>query len=360
MTTSSQAAVDHWVPDPDFGGRRVHIREWNRPTGESDDEVTGQTIGLMHQLAYQDARNPAITDAAAAAVDLSPGPRTPRSLTDAFFGYAKATVTYTHETDMQTPFSDLLRYQYDQTLITPAALIAMPRPAGDCVDFAMLVAAMCHAYGIPAAFKTIAADAKHPEVYSHVYVVAQLAPGIFYALDASNGPAPGAEFNLPRGRKARIWPNPYDLTRNPEMLYQSAQPARRPQLLSNFRRRRAAARLGDVSEDGVPIYDGLPPGNPTTYEQPSGGSGWTKILTTVVDDATRIAAPLIRQANIKAPYYIEGANGAQILYDPSTGKTANAGAASQRTPAVISQNLLIGGAVLAAVFVAISASTGKR
>lgn len=347
MLRRDKPAADNWFPDADFAGRRVHVLEYDRPGSGDDDAVTGQSIGLMQRLANRDTGTAAVSSAAQAiAAQLGSNP-TPKQLADAIFAFCARTVTYQHEEDMKTQFSDLKNFAYDQTLIPPAALLAMPRPSGDCVDFSMLALALCRLYSIPAVYKTIAAD-KTSSAYSHVYVMAQTAPGRFYALDTSNGPGPGFEFALPAGKKEKLWPDPADLARKP--------------MIHTVRRQ---ARLGDLSTDAGsgegPEYDGVPPGSQTGYEYPAAGGsgGWTRIATTIIDDATRIAAPLVRQSNIQAPYYIAGANGAQILYDPSTGKTANAGSAAARTPAVLSQNLLIAAAIGAVALFAFSSSQRK-
>jgi hypothetical protein len=333
LTPLDHPAADRWSPNPDFGGRFVRVLEYDRPVSGGDDDYTRQAVMAMHHLATRDAHSHAVRECAVAAARQFEGHTTAQELADAIFDHVQQLVAYEYEDQMQTPFTDMARIIYDQTLIAPSALLQMPKPRTDCVGFSMLVASMCRLFGIPTAYKTIAAE-PGSEAFSHVYVIAQLAPGRFYALDASNAPGPGFEFDLPTGKKSKVWPNPADLLEGPFMIHDQR------------------SRLGELSEDGVPIYDGANPSG-------DGGSGWTDLVQTIVDDASKIAAPLIRQDSIKAPYYIAGANGAQILYDPSTGKTANAGAASQRTPAVISQNLLIGAGVLAAVLVALSFNKHK-
>jgi len=346
-----QPEYDTWAPDADFG-RTVRITEYDR--GEGDDELTRQSTCLMHELATHDADEPVIRAAAVAAVrQLDPGTATPQQIADAIFREAQRRVTYEDDDTLNTPSADIAGTIFDQTLISPAALLSMPRPRGNCVDFSMLVHALCRLFGLPCAYKTIAAD-PNSEDYSHVYAVAQIAPGNFYPLDASNAPGPGLEFDLPKGKKSKLWPNPIDLSSPP------------------IRQRRLAGLTGYIDatgnyQDGTnpdPTYGGTVA--PPDYVQgpanvfiatPPPAGGWTSILSTIANDASAIAAPLVRQASIQAPYYIAGANGAQILYDPSTGKTANAGSAAQRTPAVISQNLLIGAGVAAALLIAMS---GKR
>ena len=68
---------------------------------------------------------------------------------------------------------------------------------GDCDDFSMYVAACLKSLGIPCSFATIAADARDPEQFSHVYVVAYpmtvRGMRMRLPLDASHGEYPGWE-----------------------------------------------------------------------------------------------------------------------------------------------------------------------
>lgn len=152
---------------------------------------------------------------------------------------------------------------------------------------------------------------------------------------------------------------------------------------------RGRGRLGDVSidESGIPYDLGYDPG--TSYDpgsslmtgpnvnlndpalQIDGSTGantgtgpglFTKIATTLINDATSIAAPLIRQNSVQAPYYITGANGAQILYDPSTGRTANAGFTSGINSAIggLPTSVIIYGLAALATLAVIFSSSPKR
>jgi hypothetical protein len=343
LTHSAQRPdVDHWTADPDFRGA-VHIQEFDRPEG--DQSLTRQAIALMHALANRDQHHPRIHAAALQIARQLPDHPRPQRIADTVFYFVKRAMRYQHEDEMHTPFNDFADFLYDQTLIEPAAILSMPDPRGDCVDFSMLCSALLQVFHIPAAYRTIAANPASPD-YSHVYVVAQLAPGRFYALDTSNGPAPGMEFALPKGKRKATWPNPADLRRPAEMI-------------------RTRARLGATDDEGnwipdpAPAPDQIAPGTyaggytdqyaplAPTPTPPAASGGWTKLLTTLTNDASAIAAPLIRQSTIQAPYYITGANGQQILYDPSTGKVANATAASSALGGASGSLLmLIGGALL--------------
>lgn len=46
--------------------------------------------------------------------------------------------------------------------------------AGDCDDYSILIAALCHAIGVPVRFVVIGADRRNPRRFSHVYPVARV------------------------------------------------------------------------------------------------------------------------------------------------------------------------------------------
>ncbi len=309
--------------DADFGALTVVVREYDRPRGTNDELITAQTIGMMQWLSDRDAASPAVLDMARTIAAEAPDPAAFKAIADSIFAAVKARVHYLHEDELHTPFKRPDKFRYDQTLIPPAALLAMPEPKGDCPHYSMLTASLCRVCGIPSAYKTIAADPADPKRYSHVYVVAQIAPGEFYPLDTSNAPAPGEEYARPL--KARVWPNHQDTSKEGMIR------TRRTYALIH----RSTGRLADLYDDigagdasqisspgGVPWSD---PG--ITYPVPGAtepGTDWTKLITVFANDASKIAAPLIATNLRQQPYYIQGAGGAQVLYDPNTGQVATA------------------------------------
>lgn len=79
------------------------------------------------------------------------------------------------------------------------------RVEGDCDDYSMYCAALLKALGIDCAFATVGANSEHPEVFSHVYVVAYWR-GQRIAMDCSHGPQAGWEvYPYGQGHKFCEW-----------------------------------------------------------------------------------------------------------------------------------------------------------
>lgn len=338
---------------PEYG-RPVRVREFDRPM-LSDDVETAQTVAYMEELASFDAGERHVIDAthralaeAGCTLD-SP----PREIADAVFWFLKRCIRY-----VPTPATSAL---VDQTLIAPSALLQMPDPEGDCAQFSMLAAAMFRNCCMPCFFVTIAADPKYPTIFSHVYNAVELAPGGLLPFDASNGPEPGAEYML--AMKKRVWPrtNPDNCSRKGKVMLRSGRPAR------GFRNAGLRGTLGDDSFDfSVPDPSSIDPGIPTdiganTYAEfgaPVGQSFPTlqpstspSFFTTLANDVTSLAAPIVRAVTSK-PYYVTNpATGQQVLYNPATGQSVGGLSASLSSPAV-----LIG----IAVVVGVIALSGRR
>ncbi len=89
-------------------------------------------------------------------------------------------------------------------LISPRHLAEMRNPVEDCDGFTSYTAALLRSRGVPCNFATVAADAREPGRYSHVYLACYPPTGRI-ALDTSHGPYPGWEAPNVYGKK-REWP----------------------------------------------------------------------------------------------------------------------------------------------------------
>ncbi len=300
--------------DPSYG-RNVRVAEFDRPM-MGDDVETAQTIAYMEELASFDAGEASVIDATHRALEEAGLDMTapPIEKMKAIFWWLKRTIRY-----VPTPGTS---FNVDQTLIAPSAMLAMKDPEGDCPQFSMLAAAMFRICCMVCLFKTIAAEPAYPEIFSHVYNVVEIAPGVFLPFDSSNGPAPGAEFANPS--KARVWPRTVpDRCRakkgNLLMMRSGSVPP-------GLRNRTLRGSLGDSNGD----YGGETnnPANPASIGISSGagsaGPSTGSIFTTIANDITAIAAPLVRQATAPRPYYVTNPQGQQVLYNPSTGQALSA------------------------------------
>ncbi len=90
----------------------------------------------------------------------------------------------------EAPMFRLNEPNQQDLLITPAVLIRMQDPAGDCDDFTMMAAALLKALGVSFVIVTIAAGPDDPSRWSHVFLMAMLPNGPL-PIDASHGSGPG-------------------------------------------------------------------------------------------------------------------------------------------------------------------------
>lgn len=324
----------------------------------SDDVETAQTVVYMDQLAAKDCNDGTV----AAAVDeaLNQAQLTHHSpafdKACAVFWWLKRTIRY-----VPTPGTSLA---VDQTLIAPTATLAMPEPIGDCPQFSMLAAAMFRVLCMDCRYVTIAASTAAPEQWSHVYNTVEIFPGQFMPFDASEGPEPGAEYANPY--KKKIWPKTVAgkcVTRET-----SRDMIRRSHTMTGMRNSSLRTSMGDLGDtlcDDTGCYDSAtgstfpaPPPIPGGYgyeapvdlsvlnasiaantpmpAAPTTGSASPAWLNTLINDATSLVSPIVKQVTQQQPYYIAGPNGQSVLYNPVTGTVQGSGVSlSTINPTVI-------------------------
>jgi len=178
---------------PDFGLATVTMEA--RPSME-DEAFTAQTIERMVEYAGAAATSPIVRQAALAA---AAGFSSQASQAGAIWKWIRERIRFQTDEDTARPIA--ADPENTEVLIPPDHLLRMARPAGDCDDFSMLAAAMLMSLGIPASFRTVAADPASDR-YSHVYVVAHTAEGRL-PMDCSHGRFPGWEVRATG--KARDW-----------------------------------------------------------------------------------------------------------------------------------------------------------
>jgi hypothetical protein len=96
-------------------------------------------------------------------------------------------------------------------LISPAVLLRMANPQGDCDDFTMAAAALLAAAGLEQCIVTVACDPRDAQRWSHVFGMVKHPNGEWLPLDCSHGQFPG--WMVPQHRISR-W-QAWDLSGNP-------------------------------------------------------------------------------------------------------------------------------------------------
>jgi transglutaminase-like putative cysteine protease len=253
---------------PNFSGP-VQVLTLDRPQPEDDESTTAQTIALMAELARQDSQHPIVRRAAYAAI--AGAGSDARKEAEAIHQWIRNHVKFVEDSTL-AGFSD--DPENAEVLVRPIDLLTMPQPAGDCDDFSMLAAAMLRAVGIPAAFRTVAADGT-PN-YSHVYVLALLPDREPLPIDASHGPYAGWEANATG--KQRTWPI-------------DEQEATTMQ-------QRNLAGLGFTVDD--------------TTDTSGGGIDWTSIIDTGLNSAAKVLVPRYAVPQLNSGQYIQQGN--QVMY----------------------------------------------
>jgi hypothetical protein len=174
--------------------------------GPDDNTATAQTVERMcRHIAGAVAHDPATQASAADAlqrfgnVALSPLRRRAWSV----WWYVKHRMKFVQ--DEKLLGSMLGEPPQRELMISPAILLRMKEPQGDCDDFTMLVCALLKCLNVPFEIVTIAADPTAPERWSHVYAVALVEDGQRIPIDASHGKFPGWEVPLEHILRYQAW-----------------------------------------------------------------------------------------------------------------------------------------------------------
>lgn len=171
------------------GNQSAKIRLAVADSSSDDDTAVQQTLEQMARIIQRSACHPVVQSAAAAiAAQLPPG-STRAQIAEAVWAYVRSRVSFVPDARIIPGAREVL--------IEPPLLLSMIRPAGDCDDFTMSVAAILSALGVPVRPMAIAANPAEPEMFSHVYATAVLEDStplpIVFPVDASHGPYAGWE-----------------------------------------------------------------------------------------------------------------------------------------------------------------------
>jgi hypothetical protein len=168
------------------------------PLSDDPDTAVAQTIETMGRYVRED-RSSRFFQSLAAQLRGQSHQQTKRNV----FAWIKARVRFVNDSViadlLRAPESDLDKSSIAEVLIRPLDIVRMVDPMGDCDDFSMLGACLLTAAGVHCAFVTLAADAREPSQYSHVYLVAEHEP-----FDSSHGPFVGWEARNRFGKR-QLW-----------------------------------------------------------------------------------------------------------------------------------------------------------
>jgi len=201
---------------PGFGSV---VRYDTTTLSDDPDTQTAQVVGIMSQYASEDATSPEIRGDLESVLGAGWQDRLDKpTVVERLYGHVKGKIQFLPDITMAQPVVERLGSQVQWTpvvevLIRPRDMSVMCmdgscRRAGDCDDFSMYLASLLLAAGIPCNFVTVAADARAPEQFSHVYVAAY--PGGYASrervpLDASHGACVGWEVENRFGKRQE-WP----------------------------------------------------------------------------------------------------------------------------------------------------------
>jgi hypothetical protein len=165
------------------------------PLSDDPDTAVAQTIRQMSEYVCADRASPFFRSLARQLKGAS-SDDTIHNVWD----WIKARVRFVPDSQiaamLQLPASQLRHSSIAEVLIRPVDIVRMSDPMGDCDDFSMLGACLLTAAGIPCSFVTLAADAKEPLQFSHVYLET-----MGRAFDSSHGPFVGWEARNRFGRR---------------------------------------------------------------------------------------------------------------------------------------------------------------
>jgi hypothetical protein len=171
-------------------------------------EATHETILYMCGLVRDSEKDPVIPEAAADALKrfafwMGGDKQSPGVASECCWWWVKHAIKFVHHQKLLRAWlgkSDEL-----QLLIAPDVLLRMAEPKGDCAVFTCLICSMLDSLGVPWEIVTVAVDPNQPEIFSHVYPRAILAPGFCLPLDASHGKYPGWQVPNARVLLKQVW-----------------------------------------------------------------------------------------------------------------------------------------------------------
>lgn len=172
------------------------------PLNDSDS-ATARTVRQMVRHITAGASDPEVLRWVALSQVYLPAGASAYARAWCWFWWVKSHVRFVSDED------SILRYfgesEQLELLISPAVMVRMDDPAGDCDDFSMLVCAGLAAMGLRCEVVTVAARPDDPGIFSHVFARVEVGRGRWLAMDASHGDRPGWEVPPERQYRRVVW-----------------------------------------------------------------------------------------------------------------------------------------------------------
>jgi hypothetical protein len=180
--------------------------------GWDADGQVHRTLGIMAERVREDSSDPEFCSWAQHVIGSEPGVLDDMAVIGTAYYHVKGALSFQRDEITGAGVGGYPTEEVVEVLIRPremAKFVQQGKGVGDCDDFTMYLAGILSCYGIPTEFCTVAADARAPNNFSHVYLVGYPVDNttgqrVRVALDASHGEYPGWEVNS-NGRKKQ-WP----------------------------------------------------------------------------------------------------------------------------------------------------------
>lgn len=165
----------------DFWGTSGALISETATDPTNTDVSTRDTLSIMSRLSRRDTSDPSLITLSHS---LCSGCTSPRQAASSIWYWVREFLTFRrHEEivlDVLGPYHAGIE---SQLLISPADVLKMPAPQGDCAIYSMLAASLLLLCGLPAWFRVTASDAEEPWRWSHVYPVTNVGESRDWAMD---------------------------------------------------------------------------------------------------------------------------------------------------------------------------------
>ena len=170
--------------------------------GDGGDGGVARTVGIMNGHCNKALSCEQIKDALRiAGISSSMGED---EVISRVFRYIKGKVRFIEDEKQLEKLFEFNHAKGRELLISPPVLLSMQKPMGDCDDFSMLACTMLNSSGVKCDFITVAADERHPEIFTHIYCLITKKDGTQVPFDASHGKDVGWETS--KQFRKQIWP----------------------------------------------------------------------------------------------------------------------------------------------------------